>query len=103
MDKEEILAKSRKENKNNDERELQVKDKSIAFSYIAMTVMAAVFTAIRAGQGLPMMDLCATVCGSVCAGMAYRFFKTKKTEHLVLVLITFIVMIVAIMGFIMGY
>ena len=103
MTKEEILAKSRKEYKNNDERELQVKDKSMTFSYIVMIAMAAVFTTIRAGQGLPMMDLCATVCGSVCAGMAYRFFRTKKTEYFILALITFIVMIVAIIRFAMGH
>ena len=103
MNKEEILSKSRKEYKNNDEKELQVKDKSVTFSYIVMAIMAAVFTAIRAGQGLPMMDLCATVCGSVCAGMAYRFFKTKKTEYCILALITFIVMIVAIIRFAMGH
>ncbi len=103
MNKEEILAKSRKEYKNNDERELQVKDKSMTFSYIVMIIMAAVFTYIRAGQGLPMMDLCATVCGSVCAGMAYRFFRTKKTEYCILALITFIVMIVAIIRFAMGH
>ena len=103
MNKEEILAKSRKEYKNNDERELQVKDKSMTFSYIAMIIMAAVFTYIRAGQGLPMMDLCATVCCSVCAGMVYRFFRTKKTEYCILALITFIVMIVAIIRFAMGH
>ena len=103
MNKEEILSKSRKEYKNNDEKELQVKDKSVTFSYIVMAIMAAVFTAIRARQGLPMMDLCATVCGSVCAGMAYRFFKTKKTEYCILALITFIVMIVAIIRFAMGH
>ena len=101
MDKEEILKKAQTESK--DERELQVKDKSIGLSYIVMTLMAAVFTGIRAEQGFPMMDLCATVCGSVCAGMAYRFFKTKKTEYLLLALITFIVMIVAIVRFAMGH
>lgn len=101
MNKEEILKKAQTENK--DEREVQVKDKSIAFSYVAMTVMATVFTAIRAGQDLPMMDLCATVCASVCAGMTYRFFKTKKTSYLSLALITFIVMIVAIVRFAMGH
>lgn len=103
MNKEEILAKSCKENQDHDERELQVKDKSMTFSYIAMIVLAAVFTSIRAGQGLPMMDLCATVCGSVCAGMAYRFFRTKKTEYCILALITFIVMIVAVIRFAMGH
>ena len=75
MERSEILTKAQAENE--DERELQVKDKSITFSYIVMVLMAAVFTWIRAKQGLPMMDLCAPVCGSVCAAMTYRFIKTK--------------------------
>lgn len=103
MNKEEILAKSRKENKNNDERELRVKDKSMTFSYIVMVIMAGAFTYIRAGNSLPIMDLCATVCGSVCAGMAYRFFRTKRTEYGIIALITFIVMTAAIILFVMGH
>ena len=101
MNKEEILRKAQAENR--DEREVQVKDKSITFSYVAMVVLAAIFTSIRAGQGLPMMDLCATVCGSVCAGMTYRYFKTKNSSCLMLALITFVVMIFAIIRFAMGH
>lgn len=101
MNKEEILKKAQSESK--DEREMQVKDKSVTYSYIAMAVMAAIFTAIRAGQGLPMMDLCATVCGSVCAGMSYRYFMTRKPCYITLVLISFVVMIIAIVRFAMGH
>lgn len=101
MNKEEILKKAQAENK--DERELQVRDKSITYSYIVMTVMAVIFTSIRASQGLPMMDLCATVCASVCAGMTYRFFRTRNTAYLSLALITFVVMIFAIVRFAMGH
>ena len=101
MERSEILTKAQAENE--DERELQVKDKSITFSYIVMVLMAAVFTWIRAKQGLPMMDLCATVCGSVCAAMTYRYIKTKGKSYLLIAVITFIVMVIAIVRFAMGH
>lgn len=62
--KKEILKRAQDEKL--DERELQVKDKSMMWSYIVMVIMASVFSFIRSEQGLPMMDLCATVSGSVC-------------------------------------
>lgn len=101
MNKEEILTRAQVENE--DEREVQVKDKSITFSYVVLVIMATVFTCIRAEQGLPMMDLCATVCGSVCAGMVYRFIMTKGKTYLLIATITFIVMIFAIVRFAMGH
>ena len=101
MERNEILSKAQAENQ--DEREVQVKDKSITYSYIVMVLMAAVFTWIRAKQGLPMMDLCATVCGSVCAAMTYRFIKTKGKTYLMLAVITFLVMVMAIIRFAAGH
>lgn len=101
MDRDEVLKKAQAENK--DERELQVKDKSMMWSYLVMVVLAAVFTAVRAGQGLPMMDLSATVCGSVCAGMIYRYIKTRERFFLVLAAVTFIVAVVAAIRFFMGH
>ena len=101
MERNEILSKAQAENQ--DEREVQVKDKSITYSYIVMILMAAVFTWIRAKQGLPMMDLCATVCGSVCAAMTYRFIKTKGKTYLMLAVITFVVMVMAIIRFVAGH
>ena len=50
-----------------------------------------------------MMDLCATVNGSVCAAMIYRFVKTKKKEHLVIALVTFLCAVLAIVRFVMGH
>lgn len=101
MTREDILKKAQDEKK--DEREQQVKDRSMMYSYIVMVILAAVFAGIRGKQGLPMMDLCATVCGSVCAAMTYRFIKTKGKEYLLIAVITFVVMVVAIIRFAMGH
>ena len=45
MEREEILKRAQGEQR--DERELQVKDKSVMWAYIVMTIMAAVFSYIR--------------------------------------------------------
>lgn len=101
MEREEILKIAQEEKK--DERELQVKDKSMMWSYIVMVIMASVFSFIRSEQGLPMMDLCATVCGSVCASMTYRFIKTKNKEYLMITVIMLVTSIMAIIRFFMGH
>ena len=101
MERKEILKRAQDEKL--DERELQVKDKSMMWSYIVMVIMASVFSFIRSEQGLPMMDLCATVSGSVCAAMTYRFIKTRNIEHLIISVIMFAIMIMAIVRFCMGH
>lgn len=101
MEREEILKRAQGEKL--DERELQVKDKSIVWSYIVMVIMAAIFSFVRSEQGLPMMDLCATVSGSVCAAMIYRFIKTKNKEYLLISVITLAITIMAIIRFCMGH
>ena len=45
MDREEVLKRAQYEKL--DERELQVKDKSMMWSYIVMVIMASVFSFIR--------------------------------------------------------
>lgn len=100
MERKEILKRAQDEKL--DERELQVKDKSMMWSYIVMVIMASVFSFIRSEQGLPMMDLCATVSASVCAAMTYRFIKTRNIEHLIISVIMFAIMIMAIVRFFMG-
>ena len=101
MNKEEILKKAQAEKM--DEREIQVKDKSIIWSYIAMVIAAAVFSFVRSQQNLPIMDLSATVSASVFAGMTYRFVKTKDKRILTIAAITFVLAITATIRFFMGH
>lgn len=101
MDKDEILKKAQAEKK--DEREMQIKDKSMMWSYIVMVLAAAVFSFIRSEQGLPMMDLSATVSASVFAGMTYRFVKTRSKETLIIAVIMLFVAVMATIRFFMGY
>lgn len=101
MNKEEILKKAQAERR--DEREIQVKDRSIMWSYIVLVIAAAVFSFIRSEQGLPMMDLSATVSASVFAGMMYRFVKTKDRQNLMIAVIMLLIAITATIRFFMGH
>lgn len=101
MKKEEILAKSRSENK--DERETAVRDKSQQWTFLVMVALSAVFAALRSARGERMMDLAVVVCGSVCVSFLYRFFKTGRKEFLVLGIITAGAAILALVRYCAGY
>jgi len=101
MKKEEILKKAQEE--KSDEREEQVKDMAFRWTYLTMAIIAAFFSCYRAAHGQSMMDLCATVCFSVCAGMTYRFVKIREKSCLVFAVITFAVACTATVSFFMGY
>lgn len=101
MNKEDILKKVQSENK--DEMELQIRDKSMKWTYIALVISAAVFAFIRAEKGQPLMDLSATVCISVCVGQVYRFIKTKDKSCLLIAIITLFVSIFAVIRYIGGH
>lgn len=101
MNKEDILNRAQKE--HTDERELQIKDKSMLWSYITMVIVAAIFSFIRSEQGLPMMDLTATVCFSVFANHIYRFIKTKERYYLLLAAVLFCIGVIATIRFTMGH
>ncbi|MDO5346074.1 MAG: DUF6442 family protein [Lachnospiraceae bacterium] len=101
MNKEEILKKARQE--KNDEMVTQVRDQSMKWTYIAMVLTAAFFSYIRDRQGLPMMDLCATVSISVCVGQFYRYWKTRDKGCLLIAVIMLVVSIFAAVRFYMGH
>lgn len=101
MDRDEILKKAQSE--QNDEMRLQVQDKSMKWTYIAMVAAAAIFAYIRSEQGMPMMDLCATVCFSVFVGQFYRFLKIKEKNYLLLAVITLLLAIFSTVRFVMGH
>jgi hypothetical protein len=101
MNKDEILKKAQAENR--DERELQIRDKSMMWSFTVMVLVAAIFSFIRSEQGLPTMDLSATVLASACANMTYRFIKTKEKSYLLVAFIILIAAIIATVRFFMGH
>ncbi|MCI8281267.1 MAG: hypothetical protein HFI76_06145 [Lachnospiraceae bacterium] len=101
MNKEEILSAAQKE--GTDEREVQIKDKSIKWTYLSMVIAAAIFSFLRENQGYPIMDLTATVSFSVCIGQFYRYIKGKDKLSLLLAVIMLAVAIFATIRFFMGH
>jgi hypothetical protein len=101
VNKDEVLEKSRKENK--DERDEIVRDKSMRWTLIMMVTLSAIFAFIRANNGDSIMDLTVVVCGSVFVSFTYRYLKTKRSELLIMGIISACVAIVALVRFCMGY
>lgn len=101
MSREDILARAQKE--RSDEMEIQVRDRSMRWTYLVMVLTAAVFAFLRGERGEPMMDLCVTVCASVAVGQFYRFFKVRDKWCLVLGLIALAVGIVGLVRYCMGH
>lgn len=101
MDRQEILRKAQQE--GNDELEIQVRDRSMKWTYIAMVIAAAVFSFIRESQGYPIMDLAATVSISVCAGQFYRFVKSRESSCLMIAVAMLAVAVGSTIRFLMGH
>lgn len=101
MNKNEILKKAQKE--KNDELEIQIRDQSMKWSYIAMVLVAFIFSVARSYQGLPIMDLPVTVCSSIFVGNIYRFIKTKNKGSFFVAIITFMVVIISLIRYFMGH
>lgn len=97
MNREEILQKSR--NEGFDEMEMQVRDKSMKWTYIVLVLSATVFAFIRSNDGLSAMDLYAVICLSAFANHLYQFIKIKKTSSLVIAVIMLLVSVFATIRF----
>lgn len=100
MEKEEILHRSRMEQK--DEREEFIRDKSMKWMVITMCGVAAVFAMIRASKGQSMQDLIVTVCSAASASHWYRYKHTKQKDYLYMGVITLAAALMALAAFCMG-
>ena len=101
MDREEILRKA--QNENNDEMEVQIRDKSIKWTYISMVIAVGVFSFIGDMKGYPIMDLVATTSISVAGGNFYRYIKCRDKSNLVITIIMVVVFVVSTIRFFMGH
>ena len=101
MNKDEILEKSRAE--NHDEREAAIRDQSLRWMLITMTVLSVAFACLRAYGGQSVTDLTVVVCGSVGVTFLYRFMKTKQIYFLVLSIMLLAVAVVSLIRFILEY
>ncbi len=88
MKKEEILAKSRAENKNRDIYEQEVLKQGWEIAFIAAAVLAAVFSAVQifVGGGTNC-GLWAIVFSGSMATFWVKWFKLRRRHELILALI----------------
>lgn len=83
MNKEEILEKSRKENKNQDVYENEVIIRGNGYACIASAVLATIFLVIQILVGGGMnTGLYAVVFSMPMAGNWYKFYKLRKKRDL---------------------
>lgn len=101
MDKEDVLRKAQEE--KNDEMEIQIRDKSMKWTYVSMVIAAAIFSFIRDMQGYPMMDLTATVSISAAVGNFYRYVKGKDKSNLLIAIVMSVIFVFSTIRFIMGH
>lgn len=84
MDKEKILAMSREENKNMDEREKLVNDKSGIVGLMCMSVMCIILFSYKAFVlGENACDLLALYASALMGTNFYQYKQLKKKSYLI--------------------
>ena len=88
MNKEEILAKSRKENVLQDEMERTVRIEGESFSLILVFMVGVVIVIFNRLHGLPANSVLATFWASCVGNRLYRLTKRRNTSDVVTLLIS---------------
>nr|WP_326186317.1 DUF6442 family protein [uncultured Oscillibacter sp.] len=88
MEREEILRKSRAENKNQDERERTVRIEGESFSLIFVFLIGVLLMAWKRVHGLPAADVLAMFWASCAASRLYRLTKRRNGSDIVTLLIS---------------
>lgn len=101
MNREEILQASRKENKNQDLAELEIKAK--AASWACFAGMAAILVVFVLSRTIAHIYLYAPVFiyfSMLCVEWVYRFVKVRRTSDLVIALLMGALSLIALYGFV---
>ena len=81
--KEEILARSRRENRGGDERERTVRIQGESFSLIFVFLMGLVLLAWKRAHGLPAEDVLIMFWTATAVGRIYRLAQRRNTSDAV--------------------
>ena len=82
MDKEDILAKSRKDNSDLDEMQQREAVNGFGFGGVVVAVLCFVFSAIKALQGQRFYEFGAIIFAYMSATAFYSYSKTRKKRFL---------------------
>ena len=62
---------------NRDEREEQIKDRSMKWTFLTMVAVSAFFAFLRGIKGENVLDLAVVVCASVAVFQLTHFFRLR--------------------------
>ena len=88
MEKQEILEKSRRENRNGDERERTVRIQGESFSLLFVLLVGLVLLVWKRTHGLPDADVLAMFWTACVASRLYRLTQRRNTSDVVTLLIS---------------
>ena len=88
MEKQEILEKSRRENRNGDERERTVRVQGESFSLVFVLLVGLVLLVWKRTHGLPDADVLAMFWTACVANRLYRLTQRRNTSDVVTLLIS---------------
>ena len=88
MEKQEILEKSRRENRSGDERERTVRIQGESFSLLFVLLVGLVLLVWKRTHGLPDADVLAMFWTACVANRLYRLTQRRNTSDVVTLLIS---------------
>lgn len=97
MDKQEILAKNKRDGL--DEREQSVYSKSFGIGALVMSVLCLAFSIYKACHGERFYEFCTIVLAYLSTTFFYQYKDLKKTAHLIGGIATCIGAVVCIVAF----
>ena len=98
MDKKDILSRAQK---GPDEMEVEVSSKALGISTLVIPLICLIFIIMRiVRNNYIVSDLVVTVLAQLLIQEIYQYMRMRKKRDLILILITFILTIVFLIGFI---
>ena len=88
LSREEILEKSRRENRNGDERERTIRIEGESFSLLMALLMGLVLLAWKRAHGLPDEDVLCMFWTACVANRLYRLTRRRDTSDVVTLLLS---------------
>ena len=89
MEKQEVLEKSRQENRKGDERERTIRMEGESFSLLFALLMGLILLAWKRAHGLPDEDVMCMFWTACVANRVYRLTRRRNTSDIVTLMISF--------------
>ena len=93
MEKQEVLEKSRQENRKGDERERTIRIEGDSFSLLFALLMGLILLSLKRVHGLPDEDVMCMFWTACVANRVYRLTRRRDTSDIVTLLISLALLI----------